>query len=112
MQLAVAHRVDLLKVFEGDADDLARDQLFAGASGLEEENEESDDGADASRVQSAVQRAQSVMGDNIDKLHERGEKLRNLDDKMSHLANEAEDFFANARKLRQQAEKNSKWLPF
>ena len=95
MQLAVAHRVDLLKVFEGDADDLARDQLFAGASGLEEENEESDDGADASRVQSAVQSAQSVMGDNIDKLHERGEKLRRLDDRTQQLKETAREFEQN-----------------
>ena len=62
--------------------------------------------------QAEARGAASAASEALDSLHERGEKLRNLDDKMSHLANEAEDFFANARKLRQQAEKNSKWLPF
>ena len=43
-------------------------------------------------------------------LHERGEKLSTLQDKVANLGNEAEDFFAMSKQLRQQAERNSRWF--
>ena len=45
-------------------------------------------------------------------LHERGEKLNELGNKVQDLANDAEDFASMAKKLRQQSEKQSRWLPF
>jgi len=45
-------------------------------------------------------------------LHERGEKLANLDDKFARFADDAEDFAAAARKLRRQQESGMFGLGF
>ena len=45
-----------------------------------------------------------VMGQNLQKLNERGEKLANIQEKASRMESQAADFAASARKLREQQE--------
>ena len=45
-----------------------------------------------------------VMGQNLQKLNERGEKLANIQEKTSRMESQAADFAASARKLREQQE--------
>ena len=54
--------------------------------------------------------AQGAMHEACSALHERGEKLGVLGARVEDLGKEAEDFFTMARKMRQQAEKNSRWF--
>lgn len=54
----------------------------------------------------------SAAHEAMNALHERGEKLGTLNDRAAQMGNEAEDFHAMAKKLRQQAEKQARWLPF
>ena len=48
-----------------------------------------------------------AMGENLDKLRERGEKLNTLQDKTQRLESQAQDFAASAAKLREQQEAKS-----
>ena len=45
-----------------------------------------------------------IMGQNLQKLNERGEKLSNIQEKTSRMESQAADFAASARKLREQQE--------
>ena len=56
--------------------------------------------------------AGSAAHEAMNALHERGEKLNTLNDRVAALGNEAEDFYDMAKKLRQNAERQSRWLPF
>lgn len=49
----------------------------------------------------------AIMSENVSKLHERGEKLRNLNDKTEDLVNDAQNFAELAKQLAQQ--KSKKW---
>lgn len=49
----------------------------------------------------------AIMSENVSKLHERGEKLRNLNDKTEDLVNDAQSFAELAKQLAQQ--KSKKW---
>ena len=72
-------------------------------------------GGGPSSVENQAARVRGAHGEiheTVQALHERGEKLQNLNERMDAMNHEAEDFFAQARKLRMQAEKNSRWLPF
>ncbi len=48
-----------------------------------------------------------ALGENLDKLRERGEKLNTLQDKTQRLESQAQDFAASAAKLREQQEAKS-----
>ena len=56
--------------------------------------------------------ASSAAREAVAALHERGEKLANLDDKFARFADDAEDFAAAARKLRRQQESGMFGLGF
>eukprot|EP00803_Ostreobium_quekettii_P005646 evm.model.scf_1045.1 EVM.evm.TU.scf_1045.1 scf_1045:2551-3995(+) len=54
--------------------------------------------------------ARGIMEENMAGLHERGEKLRRLQDRTAELENEARGFESRARELAQQQKKKSWWL--
>ena len=68
--------------------------------------------AAAAAARSTSGAAKSAASEAMNALHERGEKLGVLGDKIADLGDEAEQFHDMARKIRMQAEKQSKWLPF
>ncbi|KAL1529749.1 hypothetical protein AB1Y20_000685 [Prymnesium parvum] len=58
----------------------------------------------------AAHGATSAAHEAMDALKERGEKLGVLNERVAELGRDAEDFFSTARKLREQAEKSSRWF--
>ena len=55
-------------------------------------------------------RVGNIMSENLDVLHSRGERLRNLNDKTEDIVNDAQSFATLARQLAQQ--KSRKWWQF
>ena len=64
--------------------------------------------------QTAAQReaagAAGAAHEAMDALRERGEKIGVLNERVADLGKEAEDFFTQAKKIRQQAERSSRWF--
>ena len=48
------------------------------------------------------------MEENISKLHERGERLRKLDETTAEMSNEADNFASMAKRI-QEIQANKKW---
>eukprot|EP00210_Caulerpa_lentillifera_P005191 g4961.t1 len=59
------------------------------------------------RTQQTTDDLSAIMSENVSKLHERGEKLRNLNDKTEDLVNDAQNFAELAKQLAQQ--KSKRW---
>ena len=91
------------------AEAAARDELLKGGSGA---GGRSGGGGAGAAPSKQVAGANAAAGEAVDALRERGEKLGILGDKVADLAREAEDFAAQARKLREKAEKQAGWFPF
>jgi hypothetical protein len=53
-----------------------------------------------------------VMGDNVAKLHARGERLQGLEAKMEDFSHQAEGFAALTKKLEEESRKSKWWKPF
>lgn len=68
------------------------------------------DARHGAKQQAAATGAASAAHEAMDALHERGEKLGVLNDRVAELGREAEDFLSSARKLREQAERSSRWF--
>ena len=65
---------------------------------------------DQKYVQQHQEVISSAFAEAMAALVERGEKMEQLNDKVEALGAEAEDFFHAARRLREQAERNSRWF--
>lgn len=93
----------------------AREELFAGARnppGEQPRMRTADEIREAygrPREQNAgAGRVAGLMAENVQKLNERGERLKGLDDKTADLSNEAANFASLAKQLAEQ-QKNKKW---
>ena len=60
--------------------------------------------------QAAVGGAASAAHEAMDALKERGGKIGVLNERVAELGKDAEDFFESAKKIRQQAERQSRWF--
>ena len=59
--------------------------------------------------------AQAQMADNMRLMHERGQKIEEIDDKARHLNEEAANYADMARQLKEKTRRGargSRWLPF
>ena len=61
---------------------------------------------------SNVDSAGAAANEAVNALHQRGEKLGILGERVAKMEQEAQEFHDMARKMREQAERNSKWFPF
>ena len=50
------------------------------------------------------------MSEALSELHERGEKLNNLNERVAEMHTEAQSFYDMARQIRQASERQSRWF--